>query len=99
MGEDDGGSLEGCDVENGDEEVDDGEESNEGNDDGGRLGRFDVGNGDEEVDDSEKANEGNDDGDSLERCGVVDGGNKHTCGRAGKLVQLKKVGHSSRCIR
>jgi len=25
---------------------------------------------------------------------VVDGGNKHTCGRAGKLVQLKKVDHS-----
>ena len=56
MGEDDGGSLEICDVENGVEEVDDGEESNEGNDDGGRLERFDVGNGDEEVDEGEKAN-------------------------------------------
>ena len=49
MGEDDGGSHERCDVENGDEEVE----------------RCDVENGDEEVDDGEESNEGNDDGGRL----------------------------------
>ena len=77
-----------------DEEVDKGEDAIRGKDDGDRLERCDVGNGDEEVGQSEESNGGEDDGDSLERCDVVDGGSKHTCGRAGKLVQLKKVGHS-----
>jgi len=49
VGEDDGGSHERCDVENGDEEVE----------------RCDVENGDEEVDDGEESNEGNDDGGRL----------------------------------